>query len=61
VPVTLLRDSAVGQAIHPTYIAVMAMQSADNILERVLNFPLSLGSLIGTCREVLTILGLPSG
>jgi hypothetical protein len=24
-------------------------------------FPLSLGSLIGTCREVLTILGLPSG
>ena len=23
--------------------------------------PLSLGSLIGTCREVLTILGLPSG
>ena len=34
---------------------------ASNFPDHRLYFPLSLGSWIGTCRDVLTILGLPSG
>jgi hypothetical protein len=34
---------------------------SDSAVDLGFYFPLSLGSLIGTCREVLTTLGLPSG
>jgi hypothetical protein len=37
------------------------MATGFNFPDRGLYFPLSFGSLIGTCREALTILGLPSG
>jgi hypothetical protein len=38
-----------------------SMATGFNFPDRGLYFPLSFGSLIGTCREALTILGLPSG
>ena len=34
---------------------------SSGIVLRTLNYPFLLGSLIGTCREVLTTIELPSG
>jgi hypothetical protein len=41
--------------------AAIPSPPAAKLPDRGPYFPRSLGSLIGTCREVLTILGLPSG